>query len=558
MAYTFSATSDRINMNGAVVQTGTLLTTDEFQQRFFCDIIKDSQTETKVTNPFALLRTCFPTNINNIPPTIADYSRILASMEARLLQDQNVVDKVTHLKNILKSSTIGSNTQISDATHVLWESGFNSKDVCRRPDIIRVRTSAATLDPISKDHYDMLFNENVAFDAEFTNRLGFPGGITWQTQSLEEQQSGVTINFGNGQQIQGVVTNSPTNRGDFQPYCQGNNTKNAEINILATQSNFVRIIILFIMKELGDVAQVWMYLAFVVINAMERTSALMVTTDNVVYIFCILLHLSCMNTGSREGVQSGCCTLKYYLAGVVNYSVKFKNMIDVHRKRVLQHNNSIILGLRIMQTDLGSVDYYKVYGDGLRRVVANRGVTQATQKADIKELIDAAIGHIDSLNAKLDTAYQHYFEEAVRIVDDASVTEKYNEFIAGIQNYKYYQCLTKLTNKRYVLLPGVFLDKFIDIVGLEGLRLPESVDEIYKFLATDNIRPALSSGGSKNIKKGGGEKRGKDGYHNYYECLLLCYIYYKDFGGKKSNLDSDESQIIFALLYDNYVYKLEK
>jgi hypothetical protein len=71
------------------------------------------------------------------------------------------IGHLTELKNILKSSTIGSNTKISDATHVLWESGFNSKDVCRRDDFTRIRTSAATLDPISKDHYDELFNEDI-------------------------------------------------------------------------------------------------------------------------------------------------------------------------------------------------------------------------------------------------------------------------------------------------------------------------------------------------------------------------------------------------------------
>jgi hypothetical protein len=402
----------------------SLLDMGSLIQRFFCDIIKDSQTQTKVPNIINILRGCFYNNVG-IPQQVNQYADILARLEAQLLQNETIKGQTTVLKNILKSSTVGTNTQISDATHTLWESGFSSKDVCRNPHVTHVRTSAATLDPISKDKYEYLFNENVQFDLTFTQRLGFVPNITWQNEPVpgDKTTSYVTISFGPAGIIQGPVGNiSPPDRGVFSNYCLGNNQKNGMINMRAISgipTNCHEIIKLLLMKELGDVAQVWMYLAFAVVTGHNtfdaRQNYLMITTDNVVYILCLLLQLSCMNTGSREGVQSGCCTLKHHLVhNGISYVEKLKNMMDVHKKRVLQNNNSIKFGLRIIQTDLSSAEYYVLYGDKLRRTVAHRGVPNGSpQQNAIKDFISQTISNIEARNVQLEMSYNSFAHSVV-------------------------------------------------------------------------------------------------------------------------------------------------
>jgi hypothetical protein len=503
-----------------------------------------------------------------MPDPISQYGSMLKNLEDSILINEKKF--VTELKNILKTSTVGSNTQISTASDVFWESGFDSAKVCSTHNFKRIRTSAATLDPLPKDNATEIFNPNVHFDERFTNRLGFVQNIVWTNKATDTNRSEVTINFGPEEnKVSGFVVNTkPTSRGAFEELCLGNNEKNYAVNQLFNVTKFdkAHIIRLLVMKELGDVAQVWMYLAYVYIMGLhinnERTKALMVTTDNVVYIFCMMLRLTCMNTGSREGVKSGCCTLKYYLPGEQDFNLKLKNMTTVHYNRLLQQNSSIIMGLRIMKLDKSKFKYYTKSGrSGLRVIFANRRVT-IDNVSNIDNLIET---YIKDIEEKMSPEIENIFTEVsnmyfnddtpkTTLKNDKDVSDIFADFVKNTKSYKCYQLFTKLKNGHYVLLPGKFLTNFVEEIG-NTESLPENVDEIYKFLADNNIETSYSSSFGGALQRGGQNILNQ----NYYECMLLCFIFYKFFYNKNIDLSGNENaQIIFAMIYDAFVYKLEE
>ena len=371
--------------------------------RYFSDMVKDSQTEVKVNNVIQKLNDCFGHN-PNIPPNIADYKRRLQQYDDRVATAYT--SNITIFKNILKTSTVGSNIQISDAEYALWESGLGCNSVCRNRNMKTVKTSAATLDSLLKQRYDLLFNPFVTFDETFSEYLGIPGGLRWQTSPdlPNTQKSNVNIQFWTPAAAQAAAQavrnsqidnelNTPGSRGDFNGIdggngdIMGNDLKNTKINSLTAPEGCPQMKRLFIIKEIGDVAQVWMYLAFILIMGYSRTQVVMVTTDSVVYLFCILLKLSCIYTGERVGVQSGCCTLKHYLGGDPDYLQKYNNMVEVHANRIIQHNNSIALGLKILVQDPSMFDYYIQYGGGVRRTVASKGLTLELQRTRVNPMV---------------------------------------------------------------------------------------------------------------------------------------------------------------------------
>ena len=124
-------------------------------------------------------------------------------------------------------------------------------------------------------------------------------------------------------------TNSKTkqenNKTGNGKYLEGNNEKNNAIKTgLNDDDEFIKYVET---KEFGDVAQVLVYLAFVLSSGPDRTTSVMITTDGVVQFLNLYFNLSSIYTGSRKGVESGCCTLYSYLAGPVNLRIKFQNMI---------------------------------------------------------------------------------------------------------------------------------------------------------------------------------------------------------------------------------------
>jgi hypothetical protein len=408
---------------------------DNMIRRYSCDIVKDSQTETKVTEVLDKMRACFADTLGGVPTddggpyiprNIAAYKQQLHDLE-QIVSD-TYRGNITVLKSILKTSTEGSNIQISDAEYALWESGFGCRSICRKQNLKTVKTSAATLDSLLKQAYDKLFNPYVTFDDTFSNGLGIPGGLTWSTQPepLDSQNSIVRIQYWTppaappaaaaAAVVEGLINNeanTPAARGVFNGIGPGNNgeikgndLKNDEINGLAANLhlNCPRIKKLFIIKEIGDVAQVWMYLALIELMGWERTDVVMVTTDSVVYLFCILLKLSCIYTGERSGVRPGCCTLKHYLGGEPDYLQKYKNMIEVHANRIMQHNNSIAMGLKILVQDPSMFDYYIPHGLGYRRTIASKGLTSVIQSTSVNPMIRGFISIIEAVNKHITLA----------------------------------------------------------------------------------------------------------------------------------------------------------
>ena len=400
------------------------LTKEDYIRRFYCDVIKDSQETPPINNILNVLVQCIPPPVLApppvpppvpplIPPNIGQYHIILQQLEQAV--NQRSTAQITEYKNILKTSTVGSNIQISDAEYVFWESGFGCRSVCRNQRMKTVKTSAATLDSLPKQSYDDTFNPYVTFSASFTQALGFPTGFEWTTQpnGFHADESRVTINFdGVAANVVGsVVNNRIRNIGAaFTPYVLGNRDKNQNINGRPLNAaNCPMIKKLLIMKEIGDVAQVWMYLAYADINnATPRNQLLMVTTDSVVYLLCMLLDLSCIYTGARAGVSSGCCTLKHYLSGPIDYIARCKNMMEVYKQKVVQHNTSITFALKIMLADPSNFDYYIHHAGaaphGCRRVLATKGLTPPIRIL-VNQMIQREINRIELATAAIEAIF---------------------------------------------------------------------------------------------------------------------------------------------------------
>jgi hypothetical protein len=560
--YTFSSNGLELLCQQVPIQTNVAsIDIQSLQQRFYSDIIKDSQTEVKVNSIINQLIACYGKN-DIIPKTIAQYKVQLSQLETLVFNSAEVKQNVTELNNILKTSTVGSNTVISDANAVFWESGFGSKNICRNTNIVRIGTPAAKLDPLPKEEFTSFFpnpNTNIIFDINFTKRLGFVNTV-WKIE-----KSIVTITYSDNSKIstkvdantsKDVLFNSP-----FGNYLLGNNEKNKLINNVPKCSDFFKLVET---KELGDVAQVWLYLAYIIINNItDRTTTVMITTDSVVYLFCIILNLSCVYTGSREGVLSGRCTLKHYLAGVPNYTLKIQNMTRVHFDRIIGQNNAIAFGLRIMIIDFRAFEYYRLGGRG--------GITRTSGEFQVAPIIKPRIiqlftSYLDTINKLSNDAtefYNNFFNSRTLPLNDNDVTGIYNDFCKQIDTFKCPQFLTKITSKSYVLQPSSLLTEYAAIVSTNGtpITVPQSIGDLST--SFNNIEAPTIVGGKKRKFNGGGLK---DSIKmqievDYNDCLLLWYVYqrflYPYIQNNSQSLEkNDDFRILFALFYDNEVSKI--
>jgi hypothetical protein len=215
----------------------------------------------------------------------------------------------------------------------------------------------------------------------------------------------------------------------------GNEAKNQKIESLTTRidaippNNIPRIKRLFIIKEIGDVLQVWLYLALITMMGWNTTDVVMVTTDSVVYLFCILLRLSCIYTGERIGVRPGCCTLRHYLAGEPNYLKKYENMIEVYATRLIQHNTSISMGLLRLIAEPTNFDYYIEHTGniGYRRTIASRGLTSLIQSTQVNPLIRRFITIIDTSTERVKLALKLVKTYIASRGNDVNAAQAYND-----------------------------------------------------------------------------------------------------------------------------------
>jgi hypothetical protein len=345
-----------------IIETNVnLLNETAMRLRLLCDFIKDALTKSPLTTEQCkqIIRVIYcsgniesektigPMNATDIATWFTSaYETLLAALEKVLDTDPNIKAKTTELINQPKLSTVGSNTKISDAMHVFWESGFGSELIMRSKGYMNILTPAAIMDPLGKEAPNAYFppaHLNIVFDKTFTKRLGFPdtqwgcfsGVVSIQyTQLTNSPQVILSHPFSEN------TTKAEVKASQFAEYVKGNKEKNADI-LKYKQSGFnpdltikdkadiMEIIKILETKELGDVAQVWLYLAYLIENNLlaQRETALMITTDSVVYLFCQLLGLSCAYTGSRAGVESKNCTIYHYVAGPVDYQAKIANML---------------------------------------------------------------------------------------------------------------------------------------------------------------------------------------------------------------------------------------
>ena len=298
--------------------------------------------------------------------------------------------------NVLKTSTTGelSDEYSSQAEIVVYESGTGPNKLCINHNTERFKnigSSAALLDPASKVDPSHFFPDNsitaITFDKTFTEKLGFPYDLEWST-TMEKENLGsfnVTIKFDDPfthkkfSETTKVTWQDPIaiKSDTIRELVVGNKEKNTEINklwkVIKTKRTFnekdkailSKIYKLLLMKELGDVAQVWMYFALIITHLLELTYDkrkqdepfpdmknkeiqkiinlfLMITTDSVVYFLCKTFIIPAVYTGSREGVTSGRCSLKYFNVGDPDYASNLQNLIERDKNRIKQHNTTTI------------------------------------------------------------------------------------------------------------------------------------------------------------------------------------------------------------------------
>lgn len=417
------------------------------ENRFFWDIIKDANAgKNKINNIEKVLKDCFPQSSIQ-----TGWQTGLHDLDTKIFDFVENIGEIDNVYIHVKSSTDGqSNMKLSYANYVFYESGMGSdKLVHNNPD--KIGSSAATLDPASKQEINKLFNYNLEFDSTFTSNLGFPPDIRWDTKDLSSAtnsaptpetqcSSQVNINFGKDLLVDGIVQNkcgtantsslTPSQQqGNFAELCLGNNEKNKKINKNPSDSNNTKK--LLVMKELGDIAQIWVYLAFVTILEnvgipkltysqgeslkKARTDSVMLTTDNPVFLFCIMLKLACINSGSRQGVTSGGCRLKHYYPGEPNFKKKYEAVLNIYFESTIQYNDNIKnLILRIISnnsTQRNTVDVYLIDNDDKVVTKCVPGARMASRNIEGNKLFDFITNYNKTIfqnNETLKSIYKYF------------------------------------------------------------------------------------------------------------------------------------------------------
>jgi hypothetical protein len=523
--------------------------------RFYADIVKDAHEPPRVTNIVPILNTVWPAQVTI---TNSNYKILLNECENAL--QPSIRNKETVLNNILKTSTVGSNTKISLAENAIWESGMGPNKICMKSDVQVWKTPASDLDTLPKGNppgvkYWPLDNINsINFNSSWHYRMGFPNNVGWSWSKTDDVQ----IQYGNDLIISKTQIDDS---GGVMVYANGN--KNDELNSTTLNINVDYKRFLLLAKEYGDVAQVWMYFAFV---AIQSPNSIMITTDSVVYFMCALLNLSCVYTGGRKGVESGNCSLKHYLSGTINLNDKIQTMLKIQYDRVLAHNTAIKISLNIMLIDFNKFEYFRDDNGRIKRTYGSYQVTPE-KKLAIQSLIKSRTEIIDANNIQLETNYNSIQNQIPASITDDVIDSIYNTFYNISEGLKIPQWITKLPNKNYVLNPGDFLSAFGEIVGVNVPGIPEQIN-IINPSNLDSNEPLIRGGKNKkasknfysfgkNTKKGGGSK---GSYENigYYESVIMLFTYVTIFDSFPNTLEEISSNfktnsslaILFACKYD--------
>ena len=332
-----------------------VLNIDKANARTIYDIMKDAAEEPPVSNINRYLEQTF--NMTKGFPN--NYKKQLHDMENESIFMGG--DEVVHF-NVIKTSTYGGLEPIlkSNATNIVYESGMGPEMICVVPieTLIIWDTPAAHLDPASKITANNYFPNNkdkIIFDGSFTTKLGFPHNLEWSAADISATADTpiheVTINAAQYIDKPLKVTIdlknesfSPKTTGIAHYSLSGNKKKNTQLNKEGITSKLEDIFKYLLLKELGDVAQVWLYYALIIVNLFITeqkeliNTYLMLTTDSIVYFLCKVLQLPVGYTGSRTGVQRGHCTVKFFTIGKPNYKTHLRNLLLMESKRIEQHN----------------------------------------------------------------------------------------------------------------------------------------------------------------------------------------------------------------------------
>jgi len=517
MAHRFSFSGNKITYNGQPIDTNDIVT-EELKYRFFADICKDAYEAPVVKNIYNILQQC----LNS--PITGNYKSVLDKIDEKYWPEGD--DKTSFIKertivenNLLKASTDDGSTftQISDAGTIFYESGMGPERVTRNQRLHKIATPATILDTATKDLKNVEFypdraKDTIVFDETFMTALGFPRGMTWSSNLLSltsVPQYNVTIQYPvpTNPTVSSVVKpltevkERPSRFGEFVGYSKGNTEKNKEINSM-TKTDCEKIIKILLTKELGDVAQVWMYLAYVIIQKMNRMDALMVTVDHVVLLFCAILDLSCMYTGGRSGVtQRGNCRLIYYTAGEVDYFKKLSNMLMIKYKLIREYNEGQLAGLTDISNDIRK---FKYITSNIGRQKGQFGTNLKTEYGDFQVATEKIPGIraafqktaqvIAEKNARLEKDFRDVMERIkgmdINKGNIDSIVEKFSTKIAG---YKHAHVITKVKipgigdtiQNMYILLPGELLTEYAAIASIPASSLPTNIDDFIQTILNE-------------------------------------------------------------------------
>jgi len=276
---------------------------EELQKRFVLDIMKDGNASDIHIEDDNVYTTFSKKAFEDVDYTIPNYMTSLKNIETSL---EKSIGKGIDFPGLIKNSTDPeTGTKIMKTKEIFFESGANEKSVCNIDKIPvpgvyiakRVSTPAATLDSASKGSDPGKFFPShdlpllpivglplpqpkvreIVFDPNFCKRFGFPKDFTWKTSNIPNTGDQFNVSFtcdGINGEISGIVEwNRDYPASPF--YVLGNKEKNKKINGLCKklaqqqqqlEDDFELIFKLLLMKELGDVMQVFMYYAYAMIN----------------------------------------------------------------------------------------------------------------------------------------------------------------------------------------------------------------------------------------------------------------------------------------------------
>ena len=552
-----------INTNLAYV------TLELLYKRFFADIIKDSQAGTAVPADkiLQLLQKCYPALVDLIPPSIAHYKTILHDIEDKVFG--NIKDKIHEHLNIPKTTGCGNNLGVSDAHQSIWESGYGPAELCRNP-VQTIITPASKLDPLGKGTADIYWpddNVNLTFGKNFCNRLGFPN-TEWKKEGTR-----ITITYTDNSTISDRITENTTLANlkaslTFGPYLQGNSEKNTTINGLDQNNadNWSRFIKLVETKALGDVAQVWLYFAYVVLhyNGLTittksgtdlgiRSDVVMLTTDSVVYLLCVILNLACVYSGSKHGwmPHTNSCTLYSHIPGEIDYRKKFTTMLDIVFERIMNHNLNTAITLSAARKKLSTLFYYYTLRRGGKIALSNN-----YHKADVNTIIKTYIKTLEEQTNAAQVIYNVYYEKKDTILTQGDIDREYAIFLSGMNPFHIVHVVTRINAEKTILMPESPLTMAI----LTIINIP-SVTKAH--LQSGSSSTLSNMAGGAFVKQPNNSSI--ESYNDYNTCLMLCYTYYtlskmvRESNNTSAHLNviplgnNNIMNNIFPLFYDYYI-----